>query len=464
MKGCTTRGATTRHGHVAHVGVKAMEERDPARFYCPFPGCNRSFAELWRLKVHFRASPDVRGSGKERGHGQELAHCPKCSEALKPGKHHIRCSGAVKSASRKRSRTATTETGSQLRAKASGGHLPASSVQYPCAAPPPPKRAAVSVRPALVPELGVPEGFPVHVEFGVPHLPDSPLASPAVSDTALPPSRYPAILIDTVMYNDAAPAFEALAPKRPRASDPVSMSGGSVLSSMIYSDVYVTEHRNPGAARAPNPAPPSLVPAPYRAARPAARAAPAHLAAEDALEPSGGGEFPEPTPDMSRGGSRGAYTAGGSRGGASRGGSRGPTRTLALTGASGSAAPPPKFREVVDGPKHDRHVTPPHLAGHDDLAAMIGGPHVMGGPHAMPAPHKRSPAPPELCLDEIEAMFSDSCHEQARQQLCSDECDPGVAHPAHPGLHADLPFMSRCPTQDEINAFLQGFDSPVVDF
>lgn len=27
-------------------------------------GCNRSFAELWRLKVHYRAPPDIRGSGK----------------------------------------------------------------------------------------------------------------------------------------------------------------------------------------------------------------------------------------------------------------------------------------------------------------------------------------------------------------------------------------------------------------
>mmetsp|Transcript_27268 Transcript_27268/g.59617 ORF Transcript_27268/g.59617 Transcript_27268/m.59617 type:complete len:523 (-) Transcript_27268:320-1888(-) len=67
--------------------------KDPERFYCPFPGCNRSFAELWRLKVHYRAPPDIRGSGKERGHGTELTHCPKCGKALKPGKHHVGCSG-----------------------------------------------------------------------------------------------------------------------------------------------------------------------------------------------------------------------------------------------------------------------------------------------------------------------------------------------------------------------------------
>ncbi|PSC75702.1 regulator of CO2-responsive genes isoform B [Micractinium conductrix] len=72
---------------------------DPDRFYCPHPGCNRSFAELWRLKVHFRAPPDVRGSGKERGHGTELQFCPKCGKDLRPGKHHVGCS-AGKSAPR----------------------------------------------------------------------------------------------------------------------------------------------------------------------------------------------------------------------------------------------------------------------------------------------------------------------------------------------------------------------------
>lgn len=64
-----------------------------AQFYCPHPGCSRSFAELWRLKVHFRAPPDVRGSGKERGHGTELKFCPKCGKELKPGKHHVGCAG-----------------------------------------------------------------------------------------------------------------------------------------------------------------------------------------------------------------------------------------------------------------------------------------------------------------------------------------------------------------------------------
>lgn len=86
--------------------------KDPDRFYCPFPGCNRSFAELWRLKVHYRAPPDIRGSGKERGHGTELTHCPKCGKNLKPGKHHVGCS-AGKTAPRQATRRARTsnETG-----------------------------------------------------------------------------------------------------------------------------------------------------------------------------------------------------------------------------------------------------------------------------------------------------------------------------------------------------------------
>ena len=72
---------------VAHVGALLSV----LQFYCPHPGCSRSFAELWRLKVHFRAPPDERGSGKERGHGTELKLCPKCGEELKPGKHHVGC-------------------------------------------------------------------------------------------------------------------------------------------------------------------------------------------------------------------------------------------------------------------------------------------------------------------------------------------------------------------------------------
>ncbi|KAK9824296.1 hypothetical protein WJX72_009227 [[Myrmecia] bisecta] len=65
--------------------------KDPNRFYCPHPNCDRSFGELWRLKVHYRAAPDIRGSGRERGHGGELDHCPKCGQELLVGKHHVGC-------------------------------------------------------------------------------------------------------------------------------------------------------------------------------------------------------------------------------------------------------------------------------------------------------------------------------------------------------------------------------------
>lgn len=30
------------------------QQKDPSRYHCPFPGCKRSFQELWRLKVHYR--------------------------------------------------------------------------------------------------------------------------------------------------------------------------------------------------------------------------------------------------------------------------------------------------------------------------------------------------------------------------------------------------------------------------
>jgi len=49
------------------------------RLHCPHPGCNRSFRSgIWRLKVHYRAPADGRGSGVERGHGIDLTMCPKC--------------------------------------------------------------------------------------------------------------------------------------------------------------------------------------------------------------------------------------------------------------------------------------------------------------------------------------------------------------------------------------------------
>lgn len=81
---------------------KKRQRSEGERFKCPYPGCKRSFAELWRLKVHYRAAPEVRGSGKERGHGQELRRCPLCDAALMPGKHHIQCLGSRGKAERVR--------------------------------------------------------------------------------------------------------------------------------------------------------------------------------------------------------------------------------------------------------------------------------------------------------------------------------------------------------------------------
>lgn len=53
--------------------------------------------ELWRLKVHHRAKPGVRGSGQERGHGCELRICPKCGVKLTAGKHHVKCAAGKSS-------------------------------------------------------------------------------------------------------------------------------------------------------------------------------------------------------------------------------------------------------------------------------------------------------------------------------------------------------------------------------
>lgn len=88
--------------------------KDPERFWCPFAGCNRSFAELWRLKVHYRAPPDIRGSGKERGHGTELTHCPKCGKQLKPGKHHVGCSAGKTAPRQANKRSRVSSDSSQL--------------------------------------------------------------------------------------------------------------------------------------------------------------------------------------------------------------------------------------------------------------------------------------------------------------------------------------------------------------
>lgn len=103
--------ASTDDKEPQQAGAAAPKARNPDRFYCPYPGCNRSFAELWRLKVHYRAPPDVRGSGKERGHGTELELCPKCGKDLKPGKHHVGCS-AGRSAPRQAAKRVKPDNGS----------------------------------------------------------------------------------------------------------------------------------------------------------------------------------------------------------------------------------------------------------------------------------------------------------------------------------------------------------------
>ncbi|KAF8072486.1 CIAO1 [Scenedesmus sp. PABB004] len=89
-------------------------------------GRGATFAELWRLKVHYRAPPDIRGSGKERGHGTELTHCPKCGKGLKPGKHHVGCAGG-KSAPRaaKRSRQLAAANAALMAPETLGHHDPA---------------------------------------------------------------------------------------------------------------------------------------------------------------------------------------------------------------------------------------------------------------------------------------------------------------------------------------------------
>ncbi len=48
-------------------------------------------AKIIQMQVHYRAPPDARGSGKERGHGCELQQCPKCEKELKQGRHHVGC-------------------------------------------------------------------------------------------------------------------------------------------------------------------------------------------------------------------------------------------------------------------------------------------------------------------------------------------------------------------------------------
>ncbi|KAK9802020.1 hypothetical protein WJX73_002239 [Symbiochloris irregularis] len=92
-------------GSPAWSDDERVADDDSERFHCPFPDCKRSFAELWRLKVHYRAPPDIRGSGKERGHSMELTSCPKCRKELKPGKHHTGCRSSTRTGPAQAKRT-----------------------------------------------------------------------------------------------------------------------------------------------------------------------------------------------------------------------------------------------------------------------------------------------------------------------------------------------------------------------
>ena len=58
------------------------------------------------VQVHYRAAPDIRGSGKERGHGIELQECPLCHVKLQPRRHHVGCSALKGAAGSRRARQA----------------------------------------------------------------------------------------------------------------------------------------------------------------------------------------------------------------------------------------------------------------------------------------------------------------------------------------------------------------------
>jgi hypothetical protein len=75
------------------ISSSVQHSPNPVALACP-RGASRNPTRLRRAPRPIRrAPPDIRGSGKERGHGTELSHCPKCGKGLKPGKHHVGCSG-----------------------------------------------------------------------------------------------------------------------------------------------------------------------------------------------------------------------------------------------------------------------------------------------------------------------------------------------------------------------------------
>lgn len=67
--------------------------RQKSTFVCPIPGCNRRYAELWKLRQHVRAPKrPAKGQG---GHETELTHCPKCNVQLHPGQAHLGCAAGL---------------------------------------------------------------------------------------------------------------------------------------------------------------------------------------------------------------------------------------------------------------------------------------------------------------------------------------------------------------------------------
>lgn len=82
--------------HNAQLPQSKQTKTSSLRYLCPYPGCSRSFQDFWRLKVHFRAPPNARGSGVERGHGIELPICPVCKTDLNGVRYHKCTAGKPK--------------------------------------------------------------------------------------------------------------------------------------------------------------------------------------------------------------------------------------------------------------------------------------------------------------------------------------------------------------------------------
>ena len=48
--------------HAAHYAAPHLPLYIPQQLWASASGCKRSFLELWRLKVHCKAAPDIRGA------------------------------------------------------------------------------------------------------------------------------------------------------------------------------------------------------------------------------------------------------------------------------------------------------------------------------------------------------------------------------------------------------------------